>query len=131
MKNLILGLLLSFTGAQASATSLHPCTPTVALTPFQMTCTVNEKEIAYVNIATLMSNISPACPYENRVEIVTVSVDYYDRQSKKQLSSVKIFDGNYELQLDNPNGVQFSSPRHNIKFKRCQVPSNGGVSMGN
>jgi hypothetical protein len=129
MKTIVLSLMVLLSTA-AQATSLRPCTPTVAAQPTHITCFT--KEYFYnIEIQTARSPLTPQCSGENYFESKKAKVTVEEKASGNTLANIELYNGSFSYSLG-AKDVSFESPALGWEFVNCVAPVNqGGVSIGN
>jgi hypothetical protein len=113
------------------ADSLHPCTPTVELEPFSLTCKGEEVD-HYIVIRTLRSPADPMCSGENFREYETAEVEVVDVKTRATLKTFWIKNGEFKVRSGKNTRLNFESEKHSLKLEGCIAPYNGGgMSVGN
>jgi hypothetical protein len=129
MKLLTLIASLILTAQLASATSLHPCTPSVQASPTKISC--KEGNVYYsIRIDTTMSPPIEMCRGSNHYENHTATVTFGTSPSDNR--TVTIYNDEFTYSLGFENGrTTFKSPKYNMNLVNCATPMHGGFSIGN
>ena len=113
----------------ALATSLHPCTPSVAAQPIQISCKV-DSGFEVIKINTLMSKLIPMSQGENYFESQTAVVTSLDGDGE-EIGSKVFFSNEFSFTLSATGDATFASTDGKLKLDSCVTPLHGAVSFGN
>lgn len=121
-------VLLSFQAV--SATSIHPCTPTVQAQPTHLTC-IEPSGYYSIQIDTLMSRPLEMCQGKNHFEYHTATVLFQPKGATRP-TQVVIYNSDLSYTLGNGGAPgAFVSPKFGLNLRNCISPMNGGFSIGN
>ena len=133
MKRSLLTLAALFLSSAASATSLHPCTPTVRARDSYIDCSIQAKDgsrtYVSITIQTLMSRNLEMCSGRNHVESHTAQVEIRNNDSDL-IAKIEIPQDEFSYKLDALDAA-FTSKKHGLKLRGCATPLDGGISISN
>jgi hypothetical protein len=129
LKISLLSAFIILTTQVASATSMHPCTPTVAAKPTHMVCQKGDTGFV-ITIETLMSKPYDMCKGNNYFESKTAKINVTKEHLVK--AEITLYNGSFDYTLSAAGQSSFTSEMMGLDLTSCVTPQNGGAfSFGN